>query len=166
MFVNVTGTTFRLIQLLSITTLACGCMSLSNRQLTSQLEAIELSVRQDERGLIITLPTVYFEFDSSNLTMTAREKIAQIALIFNREHSKERTISVEGHSDTTGDLTYNLHLSSERAEVVMKEFVFNNIDQSRLSSLGKGENSPIAGNSTEAGRRANRRVEIIVYDEI
>ena len=153
-----------LVNVLVISILLSGCMAFSNKQLTSQLEGLDVSVYEDERGLIISLPTVYFDFDSSNLKVSSREKIAQIATVLNHERSKDRVISVEGHSDTTGDPNYNLTLSSERADVVMKELVFSNIEQSRLSSLGKGETSPIADNATAEGRRANRRVEIIVHN--
>ena len=148
----------------AITALVSGCMAFNNKQLSSQLEGIDVSVYEDERGLIITLPTVYFDFDSSNLKVTSREKIAQIASVLNHDRSRGRSISVEGHSDNIGDPNYNLTLSSERADVVMKELVFSNIEQGRLSSLGKGENSPIADNNTRDGRQANRRVEIIVHN--
>lgn len=153
-----------LICILTITLVLSGCMAFNNSQLSLQLEGIDVFVYEDERGLIITLPTVYFDFDSSNLKVAAREKIAQIAAILNHERAKNRKVSVEGHSDNTGDPNYNLTLSSERADVVMKELVFSNIDQARLSSLGKGESSPVADNSTTEGRRANRRVEIIVHN--
>ena len=152
------------VNVIVLTILISGCMAFSNKQLTSQLEGIDVSVYEDERGLIIALPTVFFDFDSSNLKLTSREKIAQIATILNHDRSQDRTISVEGHSDTIGDPNYNLTLSAERADVVLKELVFSNVEQSRLSSLGKGENSPIADNSTAEGRKANRRVEIIVHN--
>lgn len=154
------------IHIFIVTILLSGCMAFNNKQLTSQLEGIDVSVYEDERGLIITLPTVYFDFDSSNLKVTAREKVARIAGVLDHERSRDRRISVEGHSDNTGDPNYNLTLSSERADVVMKELVFSNIDQSRLSSLGKGETSPVASNNTKEGRRANRRVEIVVHNAI
>ena len=153
-----------LVHILAVTLFLSGCMGFNNKQLTSQLEGIDVSVYEDERGLIIALPTVYFDFDSSNLKVSSREKIAEIATILNHERSKDRIISVEGHSDNIGDPNYNLTLSSERADVVMKELVFSSIDQGRLSSLGKGENSPIADNSTREGRQANRRVEIVVHN--
>ena len=154
------------LSVVTMTVVLSGCMGFNNKQLTSQLEGIDVSVYEDDRGLIIALPTVFFDFDSSNLKVTSREKIAEIANILNHDRSSDRTISVEGHSDNIGDPNYNLTLSAERADVVMKELVFSSIDQSRLSSLGKGENSPIADNSTKEGRQANRRVEIVVHNPI
>ncbi len=141
-----------------------GCMAFSNKQLAAQFEGMDVNISEDERGLIITLPTVYFDFDSSNLKASSRDKIAQIASVLNHKRAKNRNIEIEGHSDNIGDPNYNLTLSAERAEVVLKELAFSNIDETRMASTGKGETSPVADNSTSEGRRTNRRVEIIVLN--
>ena len=156
--------TLTVIYVVLITALLNGCMAFNNKQLTSQFQDIDVTVHEDERGLIITLPTVYFDFDSSNLKVSARDKIAQIATILNQERSSGRVIAVEGHTDNVGDPGYNLSLSTQRAGVVLKELAFSNVAQQRMSSAGKGETAPIAENSTAAGRQANRRVEIIVFN--
>ena len=140
-----------------------GCMAFSNKQLAAQFEGIDVTISEDERGLIITLPTVYFDFDSSNLKTDSRDKLAQIAGILNHKRARNRVIEIEGHSDNIGDPDYNLNLSSERADV-LKELAFSNIDEARMSSTGKGETSPVQDNSTSEGRQANRRVEIIVLN--
>ena len=141
-----------------------GCMAFSNKQLASQFEGIDVNVSEDERGLIITLPTVYFDFDSSNLKASSRDKIAQIASVLNHKRSKTRVIEIEGHTDNIGNPDYNLNLSGERADIVLKELAFSNIDEARMSSTGKGETSPVADNSTSEGRQSNRRVDIIVLN--
>ena len=83
-----------LVHILAVTLFLSGCMGFNNKQLTSQLEGIDVSVYEDERGLIIALPTVFFDFDSSNLKVSSREKIAEIATILNHERSKDRIISI------------------------------------------------------------------------
>ncbi len=150
--------------LILFTAFLTGCLAFSNKQLIAQFDGLDVNVGEDERGLIITLPTVYFDFDSSNLKASSRDKIAQIASILNHRRAQNRVIEIEGHTDNIGDPEYNLNLSSERADVVLKELAFSNINEARLSASGKGETSPVADNSTSEGRQSNRRVEIIVLN--
>ena len=70
-------------------------------------------------------------------------------------------VSVQGHTDAQGDAEKNRTLSSSRAAAVVAYLVEKGVDASRLSSIGYGEDSPIADNNTRAGRAQNRRVELI-----
>ena len=72
---------------------------------------------------------------------------------------------IVGHTDAIGDAAYNQYLATRRAEVI-KEFLVENfaIEQTRLSIEGKGEEEPIASNATQDGRKANRRVEILLLN--
>ncbi|OCB78395.1 DUF5723 family protein [Flavobacterium crassostreae] len=69
---------------------------------------------------------------------------------------------LEGYTDSTGSAVKNLQLSKERAAAVKTHLVAKGISADRLSSEGFGIVKPIATNKTEAGRAANRRVEIIL----
>jgi len=69
--------------------------------------------------------------------------------------------SVEGHTDNTGNATNNQTLSESRSKAIVDKLVEMGISADRLSSSGKGQNSPIADNSTENGRAKNRRVEFV-----
>jgi len=72
-------------------------------------------------------------------------------------------ISIEGHTDNTGEAKYNQALSERRAAAVLDYLVKNGItDRSRITTVGRGESQPVAGNATRAGRFQNRRVEILV----
>lgn len=154
--------TFILIVLCS--TLLSACFSFNNKQLGSQLESLGLNVTEDERGLIVSLPTVFFDFDSSNLKTDSRTKIADIASIVNHPQAADRMLSIEGHTDNIGSPVYNLELSKERANVVMQELAFSNINEERLSSQGFGDKKPIADNNTSEGRQLNRRVDIVILN--
>jgi len=67
-----------------------------------------------------------------------------------------------GHTDSTGNLDYNIDLSERRAESLVEFLVNNyNIDQNRLNSFGVGPLAPKATNETENGRAKNRRVELV-----
>jgi len=74
-------------------------------------------------------------------------------------------VSVEGHTDWFGDAKDNLKLSQERASNVAQYLVdVGKIDAARVFSKGYGETRPISSNKTEAGRAANRRVEIQILN--
>jgi outer membrane protein OmpA-like peptidoglycan-associated protein len=75
------------------------------------------------------------------------------------EHPEITRISIEGHTDNVGTATYNKSLSQRRAASVMSWLVAHGIDAARLSSAGFGLELPLEDNSTEEGRRVNRRVE-------
>ena len=70
-------------------------------------------------------------------------------------------ISIEGHTDNTGDEKSNQTLSEDRAKAVMNAIIAKGVDKNRLSSKGWGQSKPIADNRTEDGKAKNRRVEIV-----
>ena len=70
-------------------------------------------------------------------------------------------ISIEGHTDNVGDATSNKKLSNDRAKSVMDVLIAKGIDKSRLSSIGWGQEKPVADNRTDEGKAKNRRVEIV-----
>lgn len=80
-------------------------------------------------------------------------------------------IAIIGHTDnvpvTSGRYASNMELSSARASNAAKYLIENKgIDPASLEWVGKGEYEPIADNSTEAGRRQNRRIEIRIYNSL
>ena len=123
--------------------------------------------QKSERGLVLYLPDVLFEFDSADLTDAANGKIAAVAEIVVRL-APERTLSVEGHTDTVGDAGYNLELSLRRALAVSDALQAGGVAGARLRTVGHGERFPVADNRTPdgrddpAGRAANRRVEVVI----
>ena len=74
-------------------------------------------------------------------------------------------VMILGHTDSIGDDGYNQFLSQRRADLVKQFFVDNfAIEDSRLATEGRGEGQPIATNDTSAGRKANRRVEVLILN--
>ena len=67
--------------------------------------------------------------------------------------------------DSSGAESYNLNLSQQRADAVRDFLVANGIDPERIKVQGYGEAKPVASNTNEAGRRENRRVEVIMVRE-
>lgn len=68
-------------------------------------------------------------------------------------------LEIQGHTDNRGSADYNRDLSQRRADSVKQYFLSRGIDAKRLTSVGYGEDKPIADNRTESGRGRNRRTE-------
>jgi outer membrane protein OmpA-like peptidoglycan-associated protein len=72
------------------------------------------------------------------------------------------TLTIVGHTDNVGGVAYNQKLSQDRAVAVAHYLESKDVNPVRLATSGKGESAPVASNSSDAGRQANRRVEILV----
>jgi outer membrane protein OmpA-like peptidoglycan-associated protein len=123
----------------------------------------ELQARETERGLVLTLGDVLFETGKADLMAGAARSIDKLAE-FLRENP-ERSVLVEGHTDSTGGESFNLSLSQRRADAVRSALLARGIAPDRIVARGYGEQYPVADNNTSAGRQQNRRVEIVILDE-
>lgn len=72
---------------------------------------------------------------------------------------RQASIAITGHTDASGDETWNQHLSLARAQAVARHLVNGGVDPRRLLVTGLGSSQPIADNSTAHGRNRNRRIE-------
>lgn len=77
----------------------------------------------------------------------------------------DRSVKISGHTDNTGTQQHNLTLSKRRADVVAEYLVDNGINIDRVSTFGFGSEKPIAPNTTNEGRKKNRRVELLIHGE-
>jgi outer membrane protein OmpA-like peptidoglycan-associated protein len=123
----------------------------------------QLNVRVTDNGVAISLPDLFFDTDSAKLNKQAKESLEKIAQMLKTTDSKH--VRVRGHTDSTGDETYNQQLSEKRAERVA-EFLIDSADLNPdgISYEGKAARDPVSENSTAEGRARNRRVEIILLD--
>ena len=150
-----------------------GCAGQSgDRRLVNQMGNIGLSASETDRGVVVNLPNVYFEYDSARLTLDAREKLREMASLLSQEEVAERDLAVEGHTDSKGEEDYNQQLSERRAKAVARELVFNKVRADRIVSRGFGEAKPVAsnekadGSDNPEGRAQNRRVEVVIGDQV
>ncbi|OGI04324.1 MAG: hypothetical protein A2Y25_08645 [Candidatus Melainabacteria bacterium GWF2_37_15] len=126
-----------------------------------------IKTRVTERGLIINMVgNIFFESSASKLRPESLEVIKQVGAVL-KEKFPYNLIRVEGHSDnqpmTSSVYPSNWELSAARAASIVRYFIDNaGIEKDRFVVVGYGDTRPVATNSTEAGRNANRRVEIIV----
>ncbi len=104
---------------------------------------------------------LYINFDSgkSEIKTESQPIIDQLAEMM--KTSPDLKISIEGHTDNVGSAESNKILSLNRAKAVMTAMSAKGINASRLSSLGWGQEKPVADNRTEDGKAKNRRVEIV-----
>jgi len=110
-----------------------------------------------EKGEKIILKGIKFGSNSADLTTnsyTVLEEIVDQLLKF-----PEVAIEIRGYTDSLGDWNFNLLLSEKRAYAVKQYLISRGIAQERIRATGFGEQDPIAPNTTEAGRAANRRIE-------
>ena len=139
-----------------------------NRELIDELKRRNLDVRETNRGVVVNLPDVLFEFNRYNLTGDARAKVRDIADILSRPRASGRQVSIEGHTDSVGSDDYNQRLSQQRAEAVSSALDRDGVDSGRMHSKGFGKKYPIApnknsdGSDNPSGRAKNRRVEVII----
>jgi len=131
-----------------------------NRKLIEELRRRGADARGTDRGVVVNLPDVLFEFGKARITNPAQRTIRDISEVIMSVPA--RGIYVEGHTDSVGTLTYNQKLSEDRSWSVADELVKDGVEKGRLYVKGFGENDPIATNSTESGRQRNRRVEVII----
>ena len=107
----------------------------------------------------MSFPQVQFEFNSDQLTPTARQMLAEIGLALRDERLAPYRFAIKGHTDAVGSDQYNLALSQRRAASVRNYLVSTfNIDPGRLESQGLGESQLFDAANPNAA--ANRRVEI------
>lgn len=118
--------------------------------------------RVDARGCTlastIQLKGVNFDNDSAAIRPDARP-ILDEAVATLRRYPQLR-VEVAGHTDDRASDDYNLDLSQRRAQAVVDYFVQMGVDAARLVPKGYGESTPVAENTTAAGRTVNRRVEL------
>ena len=123
-----------------------------------------LQAQQTQRGFVVTLGDVLFEVDRAELKPGAARTLDQLATALNDD--RRSTISIEGHTDSTGSAQHNESLSLNRAESVKAYLVRRGVDPVRVTTQGLGQDYPVASNSTEAGRQQNRRVEVVVQTNV
>ena len=126
-------------------------------------EIAELKAKQTDRGIVLTLGDILFESGKANLMPGAIMTIDKLAEFLKKYPN--RTVLIEGHTDSVGTETYNLSLSQMRAEALRTATISKGISSQRITTKGYGKRYPVASNTTQAGRQQNRRVEIIILDE-
>jgi outer membrane protein OmpA-like peptidoglycan-associated protein len=128
-----------------------------------QMEGLRGGDSGNSRGTVFTLGEMSFASGKAELQPGTADQISKV-LDFLKENPN-RYVLVEGHTDSTGSDSLNLSISQRRAEAVKAVLISKGVSADRIKAKGCGESRPVADNSSEEGRRKNRRVEITVLNE-
>lgn len=132
-----------------------------NANLEAQLA--ELSAKKTERGMVITLGDVLFATDQARLNPEGQRTVQKLAQVLTQ--NPQRTVLIEGFTDSTGSSAHNQALSERRADAVQLGLLEQGIARNRIAIHGYGEAHPVAGNESTADRQLNRRVEIVLSED-
>lgn len=136
-------------------------------QMDEQAEELKNSLENAEitrvgEGIVVTFDSgLLFDFDSTQLSSTAKENLTDLAESVSTYENTD--LLVLGHTDNVGSAEYNDRLSVRRSESAARYLYEKGIAPSRVTTMGKGEEDPIASNDSEDGRAQNRRVEVVIY---
>ena len=122
-------------------------------------ELRELNAKKTDRGMVVTLGDVLFDSGQAQLSPGGTRNMATLADFFKRY--PQRSATIEGHTDSIGGDSANQLLSERRANAVMTALVSLGVPPDRLGTRAYGSQMPVADNGTAAGRKLNRRVEVV-----
>ena len=146
--------------ILAAAALLAGCQNVSNRTL-STTAGTGIEVQRVGDQIALNMPSgITFDVNSAAIKgdfYGPLENVSNTLIEY-----PQTAVDVVGHASSDGADAYNQELSERRAASVQSYLINSGVQSVRLRAIGMGETQPIADNSTEAGRIANRRVEILL----
>ena len=125
---------------------------------TQALSALAPGANAADLTAALNKTTVNFDTGLATLTRSS-EGILDLAATAIKNSNQEVKVEIGGHTDSQGNATTNQQLSEQRADAVRSALVKRGVPEARLVARGFGSNQPMADNSTEEGRKANRRIQ-------
>ncbi|MCD6066409.1 MAG: outer membrane protein/peptidoglycan-associated protein [Bacteroidetes bacterium] len=110
-----------------------------------------------------TLENVFFDTGKATLKPTSNKALTDLVEILKLKNTM--VVEIQGHTDNVGKPEDNLKLSRERAEAVKNFLLSKGIEATRVTAKGYGDTTPVADNSTDAGKAKNRRTSLKVIKE-
>lgn len=136
-------------------------MDAQERKLREETAGTGVDVIRDGDNLLLRMPSgITFGFDSATVQPQFQPTLNDVASVL--AQYPKTYIDVYGHTDSDGSDAYNQTLSERRARSVADYLTSHGVQSARIGTRGFGETQPIASNTTEEGKAANRRVEIKV----
>ena len=117
------------------------------------------SVRETQRGLVLTLPeSIWADARDAALSPAASSKLEPLAALL--ANNPDYQIMIAAYTDNRGDRDALQQLTDTRARVLAEQFITAGVDSGRIQANGLGAANPVASNTKQAGRLRNRRIEI------
>lgn len=136
-------------------------MDAQENKLREQLAGTGVSVTRFGDDIVLNMPgNVTFAVNQSDVKAGFYPVLNSVGLVV-KEYD-QTLIDVNGHTDSTGAVDYNMTLSDRRADSVADYLVAQGVMRNRVFTQGFGPHYPIADNSTAGGRQLNRRVELVL----
>ncbi len=130
-------------------------------ELRQQLANDGITIVNAGDRLIVTVPNdITFDTDSATVRPALRADLVRVGQ--NLVNYPNSNVQIIGHTDSDGEASYNQGLSERRANAVADVIQANGVNYSRIVTIGRGENNPVASNLTPEGKSQNRRVEIVI----
>ena len=126
-------------------------------------ELRDMAATRSDRGTVVTLNDVLFDPGNATLRPGVRRLLARLGEFL--VDYPDRTVAIEGFSDSAAPDASSQELSERRAAAVRAALVEEGVDASRVLVRGYGKAFPVASNDTAEGRQRNRRVEVVISDE-
>jgi len=139
---------------------ATRILSIEEEQAASSVKLVSAEAMKSEldaKGRVALY--INFDTDKASIRPDGQPVVDEIATLL--KNNPTLKLSIEGHTDATGEAKRNRELSTQRAQAVAAALKNGGIDQARLSASGHGADKPLAPNTDEAGRAKNRRVELV-----
>lgn len=134
-------------------------MDKQEAEIRQQLQGTGVSVTRNGDVIVLNMPSnITFDVDQDAVKSSFYSVLNSVALVLNKYD--KTVVDVNGHTDSSGDDSYNFGLSQRRALSVANYLNGQGVDGRRFSVVGFGETQPVASNDTADGRALNRRVEI------
>lgn len=144
---------------------------LLEERLAAEINDNQVKLEMMEKGLVISfVADVLFDSGKAKIKPEAYAVLDKVARVL-QENVPQLNVGIEGHTDNIpikySSWKSNWELSSARALSVLHYLTDKKgISPERLSAVGYGEYHPVASNDTKAGRRENRRVEIVILPQV
>ncbi|GAB5457083.1 MAG: OmpA family protein [Henriciella sp.] len=136
-------------------------MDKQEEKLRQQTAGTGIGVERQGDQIALTMPSnITFAVNQSSVQPSFQATLNDVANTLIEYPST--AVDVVGHASSDGDDAYNMTLSQDRARSVRTYLINGGVQQVRINAIGMGETDPIADNATQAGRAANRRVEILL----
>lgn len=141
-----------------------NCPTVAGSKENKGCPVIEKTAEVQFEKLPIQIEPVYFDTDKSSYIKGEKSKIDQLVDLLKKNKNYKVKVRITGYADSEGTNEYNMNLSQERIDTVVKMILQSGIDTNRISSeKAMGETHPEATNKTLEGRAMNRRVEFEIF---